>query len=159
MRCFTRTASGKHRGADLKRQWRGTHGLEGLMELVQPQHIHINRFAILPNAWWMPYTPTAVETYRGFAKYFATGSVLQTTRLLPQLWKPYQEPSSLALPRAMSMINADVYYRPGILANVVREFGKHQCKAPASTPQLLRPVSLVPGQRASIISAPGSSPG
>jgi acyl-CoA reductase-like NAD-dependent aldehyde dehydrogenase len=62
-----------------------THGLEGLMELVQPQHIHINRFAILPNAWWMPYSPTAVETYRGFAKYFASGSVFQTARLLPQL--------------------------------------------------------------------------
>jgi acyl-CoA reductase-like NAD-dependent aldehyde dehydrogenase len=68
-----------------------THGLEGLMELVQPQHIHVNRFAILPNAWWMPYSPTAVETYRGFAKYFASGSVLQTTRLLPQLWKRIKE--------------------------------------------------------------------
>jgi len=68
-----------------------THGLEGLMELVQPQHIHINRFAILPNAWWMPYSPTAVETYRGFAKYFASGSVLQTARLLPQLWRRIKE--------------------------------------------------------------------
>jgi len=68
-----------------------THGLEGLMELVQPQHIHINRLAILPNAWWMPYSPTAVETYRGFAKYFASGSLLQTARLLPQLWKRIRE--------------------------------------------------------------------
>jgi len=68
-----------------------THGLEGLMELVQPQHIHVNRIAILPNAWWMPYSSTAVETYRGFAKYFATGSAFQTARLLPQLWKRIKE--------------------------------------------------------------------
>jgi acyl-CoA reductase-like NAD-dependent aldehyde dehydrogenase len=68
-----------------------THGFEGLMELVQPQHIHINRIAILPNAWWMPYSSTAVETYRGFAKYFATGSAFQTARLLPQLWKRIKE--------------------------------------------------------------------
>ncbi|HEX3102108.1 MAG TPA: aldehyde dehydrogenase family protein, partial [Pyrinomonadaceae bacterium] len=38
-----------------------THGREGLMELVQPQHVHINRIALLPDAWWMPYSPTAVE--------------------------------------------------------------------------------------------------
>lgn len=68
-----------------------THGREGLMELVQPQHIHINRIAILPDAWWMPYSSTAVETFRGFAKYFATGSVIQTARLLPQLLKRIKE--------------------------------------------------------------------
>ena len=68
-----------------------THGLEGLMELVQPQHIHVNRLAILPNAWWMPYSATAVETYRGFAKYFATGSAFQTARLLPRLFKRIKE--------------------------------------------------------------------
>jgi succinate-semialdehyde dehydrogenase/glutarate-semialdehyde dehydrogenase len=68
-----------------------THGLEGLMELVQPQHIHVNRVAILPNAWWMPYSPTATETFRGFAKYFASGSLIKTARLLPQLYKRVQE--------------------------------------------------------------------
>ena len=68
-----------------------THGREGLMELVQPQHIHINRIALLPDAWWMPYTPTAVETFRGFAKYFASGSVFQTAKLLPQLWTRIRE--------------------------------------------------------------------
>jgi succinate-semialdehyde dehydrogenase/glutarate-semialdehyde dehydrogenase len=62
-----------------------THGGEGLMELVQPQHIHVNRFAILPDAWWFPYSPQAVETFRGFAKYFASGSLIKTTRLLPRL--------------------------------------------------------------------------
>ena len=68
-----------------------THGLEGLMELVQPQHIHVNRFAILPNAWWMPYSPTAVKTFRGFAKHFASGSILRTSLLLPQLAKRIRE--------------------------------------------------------------------
>ena len=68
-----------------------THGREGLMELVQPQHIHINHITILPDAWWMPYSPNAVETFRGFAKYFATGSMFQTARLLPQLWKRIRE--------------------------------------------------------------------
>jgi succinate-semialdehyde dehydrogenase/glutarate-semialdehyde dehydrogenase len=68
-----------------------THGREGLMELVQPQHIHVNRLAILPDAWWMPYSSTAVETFRGFAKYFATGSFLKTSFLLPQLAKRVRE--------------------------------------------------------------------
>jgi len=68
-----------------------THGREGLMELVQPQHIHVNRFAILPNAWWLPYSPAAVETFRGFARYFATGSLFQTAKLMPQLFKRIKE--------------------------------------------------------------------
>lgn len=68
-----------------------THGREGLMELVQPQHIHVNRIAILPDAWWMPYSPNAVETFRGFAKYFASGSVLKTAKILPQLWRRIKE--------------------------------------------------------------------
>lgn len=68
-----------------------THGLEGLMELVQPQHIHTNRLALLPDAWWMPYSPTAVETFRGFASKFASGSIIKTTGLLPQLLKRIRE--------------------------------------------------------------------
>jgi len=68
-----------------------THGVEGLMELVQPQHIHVNRLAVVPNAWWMPYSSTAVETFRGFAKHFATGSLRRTSLLLPQLAKRIRE--------------------------------------------------------------------
>lgn len=68
-----------------------THGIEGLMELVQPQHIHTNRIALLPDAWWMPYTPTAVETFRGFATKFASGSLLKTATLVPQLLKRVRE--------------------------------------------------------------------
>ena len=68
-----------------------THGREGLMELVQPQHIHTNRIAILPDAWWMPYSPIAVETFRGFAHKFASGSILRTSLMLPQLYKRIRE--------------------------------------------------------------------
>lgn len=64
-----------------------THGVEGLMELVQPQHIHVNKLAILPNAWWLPYGADAVETFKGFARHFASGSLLQTMRLAPQLFR------------------------------------------------------------------------
>ncbi len=68
-----------------------THGIEGLLELVQPQHIHVNRLAFLPNAWWMPYGAHAVETFRGLARRFATGSVFQTSKLAPQLLKRIRE--------------------------------------------------------------------
>jgi len=64
-----------------------THGREGLMELVQPQHIHVNRFALAPDAWWLPYSPQAVETFRGFARNFASGSIFKTLKLAPQLLK------------------------------------------------------------------------
>jgi succinate-semialdehyde dehydrogenase/glutarate-semialdehyde dehydrogenase len=68
-----------------------THGREGLMELVQPQHIHVNHLLLIPNAWWMPYSPTAVETFRGFAKYFASGSLFKTALLMPQLMRRIME--------------------------------------------------------------------
>lgn len=62
-----------------------THGREGLMELVQPQHIHINHLSLLPDAWWFPYSPISVETFRGLARKFASGSVFATITLIPQL--------------------------------------------------------------------------
>lgn len=68
-----------------------THGREGLMELVQPQHIHVNHLALLPDAWWMPYSSTAVETFRKMARTFASGSLFKTTMLLPQLAKRIKE--------------------------------------------------------------------
>jgi len=64
-----------------------THGREGLMELVQPQHIHTNHLPILPDAWWMPYSPVAVETFRKMSHTFASGSSLRTMSLLPLLLK------------------------------------------------------------------------
>ncbi|MBP7416329.1 MAG: aldehyde dehydrogenase family protein [Pyrinomonadaceae bacterium] len=68
-----------------------THGREGLMELVQPQHIHTNKLALMPDAWWMPYSATAVETFRKMTTTFASGSIIKTTMLLPQLAKRVRE--------------------------------------------------------------------
>ena len=64
-----------------------THGMEGLMELVQPQHIHTNHLPLLPNPWWMPYSPLAVKTFRAFATKFASGSPMRIASLIPQLEK------------------------------------------------------------------------
>ncbi len=68
-----------------------THGLEGLMELVQPQHIHVNRIALVPDAWWMPYSSNAVVTFRKMTTTFASGSVMRTAALVPQLLKRVKE--------------------------------------------------------------------
>jgi acyl-CoA reductase-like NAD-dependent aldehyde dehydrogenase len=62
-----------------------THGHEGLMEMVQPQHIHVNRLSTLPDPWWMPYSSTAIDAFRGFATKFASGSLIKTVGLLPVL--------------------------------------------------------------------------
>ena len=64
-----------------------THGREGLMELVQPQHIHTNHLPILPDAWWMPYSSNAVATFRKMSRTFASGSLVRTITLMPQLLK------------------------------------------------------------------------
>lgn len=68
-----------------------THGRQGLLELVAPQHIHVNRALFAPNAWWLPYSPLAVETFRGFARHFATGSLRQTLKLAPHILKRIRE--------------------------------------------------------------------
>ena len=62
-----------------------THGRLGLLELVTPQHVHVNRIARLRDLWWFNYTPRAARLFRGFARRFATGNVLQTSLLLPQM--------------------------------------------------------------------------
>lgn len=68
-----------------------THGIEGLMELVQPQHIHVNKVSIFPNVWWFPYGKNAIETFKKLARNFASGSVFQTSKLTTQLWKRINE--------------------------------------------------------------------
>jgi acyl-CoA reductase-like NAD-dependent aldehyde dehydrogenase len=62
-----------------------THGSEGFFELVQPQHIHVNRVALLPDPWWMPYSENAVRTFRKFATNFASGSIWRFVQMLPQM--------------------------------------------------------------------------
>jgi len=62
-----------------------THGRMGLLELVHPQHIHVNRFSFVPDVWWFRYSNRAGHLFAGLAQHFTTGSILRTGRLLPQM--------------------------------------------------------------------------
>jgi len=62
-----------------------THGRAGLLELVIPQHIHVNRIWFLPDLWWFRYDEPASRLFRALAKHFTTGSIVRTSRLLPQM--------------------------------------------------------------------------
>ncbi|MEK6279796.1 MAG: succinic semialdehyde dehydrogenase [Acidobacteriota bacterium] len=62
-----------------------THGRAGLLELVTPQHIHINRVSFLPDLWWFRYNQNATRLFGGLARRFTTGSLTQTAPLLPQI--------------------------------------------------------------------------
>jgi succinate-semialdehyde dehydrogenase/glutarate-semialdehyde dehydrogenase len=68
-----------------------THGRLGLLELVSPRHVHVNRFASVPDLWWFNYTPRAGRLFRGFARRFSTGSMLQTSLLLPLMMRRFFE--------------------------------------------------------------------
>ena len=62
-----------------------THGRLGLLELVTPAHIHVNRVSFLPDLWWFRYDPNATKLFGGLAKNFTTGSISKTALLFPQM--------------------------------------------------------------------------
>jgi acyl-CoA reductase-like NAD-dependent aldehyde dehydrogenase len=62
-----------------------THGRLGLLELVTPTHIHVNRVSCLPDLWWFRYDTNATKLFRRLASHFTTGSVLKTSTLVPQM--------------------------------------------------------------------------
>jgi acyl-CoA reductase-like NAD-dependent aldehyde dehydrogenase len=64
-----------------------THGRFGLLELVTPQHIHVNRMPWVPDVWWFRYSKEAAELFRGLARRFTGGSLLQSSLLLPAILK------------------------------------------------------------------------
>lgn len=68
-----------------------THGRAGLLEVVHAQHVHVNRLPFIPDLWWFNYTPDAGRLFRGFARRFASGSLLQTVLLLPQMIRRWRE--------------------------------------------------------------------
>jgi succinate-semialdehyde dehydrogenase/glutarate-semialdehyde dehydrogenase len=68
-----------------------THGKLGLLELVTPQHIHINSYPSFPDLWWFKYTNLAKELFHGLAKRFTTGSVLKAVPLFPMMLKRFFE--------------------------------------------------------------------
>ena len=68
-----------------------THGLEGLMELVAAQHIHINKYLLTPDVWWFGYSQNAIDTFKQMARYFSSNSLIKTMKLAPQMMKRIKE--------------------------------------------------------------------
>ena len=64
-----------------------THGKLGLLELVVPQHVHVNGVPSVPDVWWFRYTDAAANLFRGLAQKFTSGSLLKPIPLLPQMMK------------------------------------------------------------------------
>ena len=62
-----------------------THGRAGLMELVSHRHIHVNWLSFMPDVWWFNYTTEAGRLFRGMARRFTSGSLLQASLMLPQM--------------------------------------------------------------------------
>jgi succinate-semialdehyde dehydrogenase/glutarate-semialdehyde dehydrogenase len=73
-----------------------THGRLGLLELVAPHHVHVNRLAVLQDVWWFGYTPGAARLFRSLARRFATGSLLQALLLSPQMLRRLRERKRLS---------------------------------------------------------------
>jgi succinate-semialdehyde dehydrogenase/glutarate-semialdehyde dehydrogenase len=69
-----------------------THGQAGLLELVRPQHVHVNRLPFMPDLWWFNYDEGAGQLFRGFARRFASGSLFQASLLLPQMIRRWRAP-------------------------------------------------------------------
>jgi delta 1-pyrroline-5-carboxylate dehydrogenase len=64
-----------------------THGRLGLLEMVTPQHIHVNRVPWVADVWWFKYSKEAVDLFRSLARRFTKGSPLQSSLLLPSIWR------------------------------------------------------------------------
>ena len=68
-----------------------THGRLGLLELVTPQHIHVNRLPWVPDLWWFRYSQQAGLLFRSLARRFTSGSIPQATLVLPQIVRRFLE--------------------------------------------------------------------
>jgi acyl-CoA reductase-like NAD-dependent aldehyde dehydrogenase len=68
-----------------------THGRAGLLELVTPQHVHLNRISFLPDLWWFRYNQNATRLFSDLARRFTTGSLMQTSLLMPQIVRRWFE--------------------------------------------------------------------
>lgn len=71
-----------------------THGKLGLLELVTPQHIHVNAFPSFADLWWFRYTALAKQLFHGLAKHFTTGSLIKAIPLYPTMLKRFFEKRS-----------------------------------------------------------------
>jgi acyl-CoA reductase-like NAD-dependent aldehyde dehydrogenase len=64
-----------------------THGRMGLLEMVSPRHIHVNRVPWVADIWWFRYSRQAAQLFRGLAQRFTTGSIIRAATLLPAMIK------------------------------------------------------------------------
>jgi len=62
-----------------------THGKLGLLELVTPQHIHVNTVPAMADLWWFRYTAVAGDLFHGLARRFTTSSLVAAAPLLPAM--------------------------------------------------------------------------
>lgn len=69
-----------------------THGRMGLLEMVSPRHIHVNRVPWVADVWWFRYSRQAANLFRGLARRFTTGSILDAAPLLPAIIKRLRNP-------------------------------------------------------------------
>lgn len=72
-----------------------THGRQGLLELVQPKHIHINKISAIADLWWFGYSEKALNLFRSMAKEFTSGSIVRTATLMPKLLRRLDEQRKL----------------------------------------------------------------
>lgn len=71
------------------RGWSGfgrTHGRLGLLELVEPHHIHVNAMARFKSFWWYPYDQQLYTLFRNFTRRI-TGGWLGKLWHLPKILK------------------------------------------------------------------------
>jgi len=68
-----------------------THGKQGLLELVYPQHIHTNRLPRFADLWWFNYTPSAHTLFRQLARRATNGSILQSALAFPAVVRRFLE--------------------------------------------------------------------
>ncbi|MFN2533263.1 MAG: aldehyde dehydrogenase family protein [Pyrinomonadaceae bacterium] len=68
-----------------------THGRLGLLEMVSPTHVHVNRLPWIPDIWWFSYSESANRLFRALARRFTTNSVLRAGPLVPQILRRWRE--------------------------------------------------------------------
>jgi succinate-semialdehyde dehydrogenase/glutarate-semialdehyde dehydrogenase len=68
-----------------------THGRMGLLEMVWPQHVHVNRVSFLPDLWWFGYGASARMLFESLASRFTTGSILATALSMPKMLARFRE--------------------------------------------------------------------
>lgn len=68
-----------------------THGRHGLLEMVEPHHVHVNAMTRFKSVWWYPYDQTLYNLFRAFARR-VTGGLLGKIFHFPKLLKATKLP-------------------------------------------------------------------